>query len=533
MNLINDPWIPIIRQDGSEDWIRPAQITEDYAKNPIVRVNAARPDFSGALYQFLIGLVQTVMTPKDHDEWINLAELPPSVTELDEKFGKEKNVFNLGGKKPRFMQDFDLEGTPDNGISGLFIEAPGGNTIRLNKDHFIKRGFIEKVCPSCTATALYTLQTNAPSGGVGHRVSLRGGGPLTVLYTPQGSKEDPINLWLTVWYNVITERTLQKKIGAIGKKTESNIFPWMGSTITSEAKTGKTVTGEDMHPLQVFWAMPRRIILSDPLQEKGICHVCGRSQEFFYTHYSTKNYGIEYGEGLLHPLSPYYVADQQGTLLPRHPQPGGFSYRYWPSFALGGGNGGEPPLTLGELRDRLGKLSEKSIFAFGYDMDNMKARCWYESTMPLFHVEPEQEDFVQSRVEGLIQASEQIVYNTRQSIKSAWYKRPGDKKGDISFLDHTFWSQTESEFFNTVEKLIKIKNWKESSSEIFSLMENWHIYLNRFSLNLFEQYVESYPIEWAEPKRIVKARESLVLFNHSKKIKETLGLPVQNSKKAG
>jgi CRISPR system Cascade subunit CasA len=27
------------------------------------------------------------------------------------------------------------------------------------------------------------------------------------------------------------------------------------------------------------------------------------------------------------------------------------------------------------------------LWAFGYDMENMKARCWYESTMPLIHAE--------------------------------------------------------------------------------------------------------------------------------------------------
>jgi CRISPR system Cascade subunit CasA len=27
------------------------------------------------------------------------------------------------------------------------------------------------------------------------------------------------------------------------------------------------------------------------------------------------------------------------------------------------------------------------LWAFGYDMDNMKARCWYEAQMPLYEIE--------------------------------------------------------------------------------------------------------------------------------------------------
>ncbi len=533
MNLITDPWIPVIRRDGSEQWIRPAQITDDFDNNPIERISAARPDFTGSLYQFLIGLIQTAMTPRNNDEWIKWVESPPSVDNLDQKFSKEKDAFNLDGKRPRFMQDFDLVEDSDNNISSLFIDAPGGNTIRLNRDHFVKRGSIERVCPSCAATALYTLQTNAPSGGVGHRVSLRGGGPLTVLYTPKGSKDDPIALWLSIWYNIVTEKTLNGQIGASGKKSKTNIFPWMAPTITSEAKTGRAVTGADMHPLQVFWGMPRRIVLSEPVSEQDECHICGRFQDSFYIHYTTKNYGVEYAGGIRHPLSPYYVSDNQGTLLPQHPQPGGFSYRYWPFFALGGNNNGEPPSTLAEMNQRLANQTEKNILAFGYNMDNMKARCWYETIMPVFLLEPEQEDFVQSRVDGMIKASEQIVKNSRGAIKSAWYKRPDDKKGDVTFLDQTFWSGTEPEFFNVVQKLIKIKKWKENISEINPIMETWHRYLNLFSLDLFEQYVERYPIEWAEPKRIVKAREDLLKSNQDKKIKEALGLPIINNKRAG
>ncbi|MCB1201701.1 MAG: type I-E CRISPR-associated protein Cse1/CasA [Leptospiraceae bacterium] len=532
MNLLTDKWIPIIRKDGTEELIRPSQITADYNKNPIERINAARPDFTGALYQFLIGIMQTVMTPNDNDEWVKYAEEPPTVEQLDELFQREKNAFNLDGNKPRFMQDYDLEPADENPISGLFIEAPGANTIKLNKDHFIKRGYIQKVCAACAATALFTLQTNAPSGGVGHRTSLRGGGPMTVLYAPKGSEDDPFTLWLTVWYNIVNSETL-KKTGASAKKSKASVYPWMAPTTTSEAKTGKTVTGKDIHYCQVYWSMPRRIVISKPIEEAGICDICGIQQDTFFTDYTTKNYGIDYSEQILHPLSPYYLADKQGTLLPTHPQPGGFSYRNWPILALSITEGSEPPITLFDLKNRLTKQSEKSIFVFGYDMDNMKARCWYEATMPLYNIPKTIEQDVTSKITGLISAAEQVVYNTREAVKKAWYKRPGDKKGDVSFIENTFWEGTESFFFEQVTALIDFYQNKAGTESIQSVMKSWHAKLVNFSLDLFEQYVERYPIQWEDPEQIINARDDLVKYNYSKKIKQALGLPVETNKEAG
>nr|WP_231886596.1 type I-E CRISPR-associated protein Cse1/CasA [Methylomonas methanica] len=63
-----------------------------------------------------------------------------------------------------------------------------------------------QLCPSCAATALFTLQTNAPSGGVGHRVGLRGGGPLTTLVLPKASQT---TLWQKLWLNVFNQEDLQ------------------------------------------------------------------------------------------------------------------------------------------------------------------------------------------------------------------------------------------------------------------------------------------------------------------------------------
>ncbi len=66
MNLIDDPWIGIDYGTKQTRRSSPAQIVLEGA----VDLVAPRPDFRGALYQFLIGLLQTAYAPADRDKWL-------------------------------------------------------------------------------------------------------------------------------------------------------------------------------------------------------------------------------------------------------------------------------------------------------------------------------------------------------------------------------------------------------------------------------------------------------------------------------
>jgi len=105
MNLINDRWIPIRRADGSKDKIAPWEITENIhdEKKKIIAVASPRPDFDGALIQFLIGLLQTACTPETEDVWWDWREMPPSLERLQNLFNHFAASFELEGDAPRFM----------------------------------------------------------------------------------------------------------------------------------------------------------------------------------------------------------------------------------------------------------------------------------------------------------------------------------------------------------------------------------------------------------------------------------------------
>ena len=516
-NLIEERWIPIRRKSGREEQLAPWEITGFHESDPVISLNAPRPDFNGALIQFLIGLVQTAAAPADEDEWENLFDIPPSQHDLKKYFETVKHAFNLGGNKGRFMQDFDeIETVPQN-ISGLLIDSPGENTLKNNADHFVKRGNIDCMCPACAATALFALQTNAPKGGAGHRVSLRGGGPLTTLVAGVGEGLD--NLWRTIWLNIIKKDEFLRICCDSKKKDNPDIFPWMAKTRTSKKGSGCGTTPEDINPAQMFWGMPRRIRLNTRDAKPGVCDICGCATDIAIKSYRTKNYGVDYVGPFLHPLSPHSRKDN--VPFPVHAQPGGVTYRHWLGFVQEDKkNNREPALVVHKYISRQRNDQLFRIWAFGYDIAaNNKARCWYESTMPLLPLGKEIREEYESDIASMVMAASEVLKNLSGCVKAAWFKKPKDKKGDTSFLGNRFWQDTEEGFYAVLNKL---KTALEDGNESGLIRQNWHKLICRTSLSLFDEVAWNGPVEDVDPKRVVLARRELLKKNHARKIVEGL-----------
>jgi len=534
-NLLHEQWIPVKRNAGKKpEYISPSQITEGSATNPVIALAAPRPDFNGALVQFLIGLVQTSFPPKDESEWRKKFRSPPSSEELKAAFGRYADAFILDGDGSRFMQDRDL--TKSDGewktIDHLLIEMPGDQTLDNNTDHFQKRDTVKHICRSCCAIALFTLQTNAPAGGRGHRTSLRGGGPLTTVVVGR-------TLWETIWLNVIT-RDAFSHFGNIKKTDGADMFPWMGPTRTSGKN--ETTTPQDVHPVQMFWGMPRRMRVRFEARTEFVqCDLCGCSVHDYTSGYFVKSYGIHYKDGWHHILSPYSTDPKTGKSLPRHGQPGGISYRNRLGLIQDNSekNGISEPAVVVRLfrEEREPDLSETSrvpfrLFAFGYDMDNMKARGWHERTMPLIHVEKEIRSEYESMVGRMIKTADLIAFNARLSIKKALFAPGTVVSGDLMVIDSEFWQNTEPDFYSLLGELHEnLKNKKPLNT----MKLRWLSLLTQEGGMLFDRYSQSNLISAADPKRIALARNDFNIFSspYNKKIIELLDLekpPVHGQK---
>lgn len=523
-NLLEEAWIPVLRADRSRDCIAPWQIAE--TDNPVIALAAPRPDFNGTLMQFLIGLLQTTYAPKDAIHWSRGLETRPDPEGLREAFARCRHAFNLDGDGPRFMQDLDpLNEQQPLPMTALLIDTAGSET------HFIKNLPEQGLSPALAAMALYTLQTNAPSGGAGHRTSLRGGGPLTTLVMAQPAEAGPpAPLWQTLWLNVLPASAFTSE-----NEADADIFPWLAPTRVSD-KTSKTpmTTPAEVNPLQAFWGMPRRIRLDFEQVGKGECGLSGAHSDLLVRNYRTRNYGVNYGGNWEHSLSPHNRGAAE--IIPLHPR-GAIQYRHWLGLVqeIKDKKSQRAPARV-VTRFRVESLDDKKnlrfrLWAFGFDMDNMKPRGWYEGTLPLYHIDDlETRQRFEATSENLVKAAGEFLGNLRSCLKAAWFD-PDDQRSKsndskpFQFLDAALWADTESDFYALLERLRTAPNDATLRQQVY---RDWHHLLHQYTLSTFHRQANTSVIAEQNPKRIAQAFRKLKSFNYKKDIKILLEMPLKS-----
>ncbi len=537
MNLLQDPWMPVRDAQGRREWITPDRLSEPRW----LAFDADRPDFNGALAQFAIGLLQTTTPVADSIAWRQLFRTAPEPETLAEWFAPVALAFALDGEGHRFMQDEDLgsAGVAINPIGALLIESPGEQTLKNNADHFVKRNQIDGMCAACAATALFALQTNAPSGGAGHRTGLRGGGPLsTLVMAAEGG-----TLWQHLWLNVRDRKGFFGADGDFQLEVNQRAFPWLGPIAGLQALKGE-ISMAQVHPVHHFWAMPRRIRLvfeNSDSEGAAHCDLCARPAQIPVRRYATKNHGLNYKGEWNHPLSPYYQTKE--GWLPLHPQPDGLGYRHWLAWSLGAPSERRTARVAPVVARALDQLRRQTgpglrLWAFGFDMDNMKARCWYESSLPLYGLpecDAEAVINIQAEVGRWLAAAELGNQFLRGAIKDAWFGH--DARGDFAHVDTAFWSATEPGFYRHLQALIEaMRNGTEPDP--LPTREAWHRTLSETARRLFDEvFVGTGPVERQNPRRVALAYRQLKRNLYGPKFKLALGLPVpppaEKPKRAG
>jgi CRISPR system Cascade subunit CasA len=515
MNLLEDSWLPMQLADGSQQSLPLSQIFD----KQIIDFALPRQDFQGAAYQFTIGVLQTLFAPTDKEEWIDRYEQPPSQVSLQQALAKGAHAFNMLGDGPLFMQDFDeLSGANSTPVSALLIESPGAQSIKHNTDHFIKRGLVPTMSLQMAALALFTLQINAPAGGSGHRVGLRGGGPMTTLVLPS---EPTSSLWQKLWLNVISRDEFNYIDPDLQDKS---VFPWLGKTYISKVK-GTEIYSHQIHELHSYWAMPRRIRLNVE-KKPGKCAISGQPCEYLVRTFRTLNYGNNYaGNWSPHPFTPYRFNPKKPNEqdLSVKGQPNGINYNQWHKLTFTSEAEGQicarvvthfNQLLNYFLQDEL--QNQLRLWAFAYDMDQMKARGYYSKEMPFFLVPGWRREAFFHRIRELQQLANEILWQTRSQIKSAWFNKPGEVKGDMSFIDLSFWQRTESVFFTAVAQLASMT--QEQDSLVFSEAQQWLSRMQQITLALFDEQVLSTQPTQREMRRCVTARRQLTGWIYGSKV---------------
>ena len=508
-SLLSDAWLPVRRASGTSHTIRPCDLTDGMDSDPIVALDWPRPDFQLAGLEFLIGLLATACPPADDDDgWFVWWETPPTLENLQAAFVPLAHAFALDGDGPRFMQDFEDFGGEANRIETLLIDAPGGQTLKKNADHFVKRASVTTMGRAAAAMALFTLQSYAPAGGAGNRVGLRGGGPLTTLAVPPWHGTLP--LWHLLWANV-----------PVGEPPSPDrwplVFPWLARTRTSE--TGRTTTPTDTDDLHAFWGTARRIRLVFSENSEGSpCDLLDTVDGVVVRGWQQRPYGANYANWQ-HPLSPYYRQKPTDTeWLPVHGQPGGVGYRHWVGLLFDDATDAPARRAAGTIetfrRHRLFQVASAAkrvqwrLLAAGYDMDNMKARGFVESEMPV--IEPGEsgytKDFtllLRQLIAGASEAASLLGRAVRRALFSDGAKVALDA-GLLTTVRSRFWDATETGF------LLHVRDAAGETVDAQAIRRAWLRDLSSTARSLFAQAA---PMDGTgadrRPDRIAAAAKSL------------------------
>ena len=472
LNLITDPWIMVVR-DGESCLIRLDQISDP----SIVRLDWPRPDMNLACIELLVGLIYMACPPTNTRIWRERFSDRPRPEMLREIFEPYACAFNLLGGGPRFMQDLNEEMSGSlNPVDMLFLDSAGQNTIKKNEDVMVRRSRYKSLPLHHAAMALYTLQDFAPSGGKGNRVSLRGGGPMVTLVVPPEE-----GLWPLVWANVPLGQAVEPRPNALRQA-----LPWMRPTKGDKERCplgdGTTV------PVETFFGQPRRIRL---IEEDG--NIIQVKQQTYGNHYRQSEWR--------HPLTSYYRqssrggTDGTGKRLPRHLEPGLFSYPNWQGILFQARNT-ERPVTLERFLREREEVPARLIVA-GWATSNMTAQNFQWSECPVFKLAEQTQDVVID----LIEHGSRVAEKLRAVIVSAI----GDKKG-AEVAQEMFLANTQHDIEIALSALAR------GNGEALEVCELWARIVHHEAIDLFDGIVSTGLAERTEKQQqaAAKARSALL-----------------------
>lgn len=533
MNLIEERWLRVTALNG-EQQISPLEVGDV----GLLDIVALRPDFRGASYQLLIGLLQLAYAPRDVGQWRERYASPPSREALAEAFAPYTHAFVLHRDGSAFMQDFALvEEANTLSVAELLIDAGSDSNLYFNKP-VDAPGF----CQSCFAQGLFALQINAPSGGRGIRTSLRGGGPLTTLLLPA---DKSATLWQKLWLNVLP----QDALGYPAVTDLGDVLPWMKATRISEGAAACDTTPETVHPLQAWWSMPRRIRI-DPgtVQAHGVCSLCGAQDVPLIRHYRHRHGGTNYTGTWQHPLTPYYL-DKKGEKSPISSKghQAGRGYRDWLGLVLGTEDQQPAAARVVSHFNTEVRQPDVLLWCFGYATSNMKALCWYDSTLPVHALAPELLQPFTRSVKQLLDAADEIAEALSEQVKKAWFKELKNKesgnkekkekktakqwKETKAFIQQSFWQTSEPLFYRTLARLVQ--HDFESRAALAQIYRQWLQQAYAQVLELFDQWALAAPPEDLDMRSVVEARVHLTKkLNNSQALKPLWELVNQQQKKA-
>lgn len=284
MNLLIDKWIPVRLLDGGT----PQQISLQalLCGSEKWELCLPRDDMELAAMQLLICITQALFTPKDGKELLTRIAKSVTAGEYETAAATHCDWFCLDHPKWPFMQVNGVESKDAFSMDELLA----GLTRATNCCFVNEANLAARLCPGCTAIALFNQATCAPGFGGGFKDPLRGGTPVTTLV--QGA-----HIRQTVWLNVLNDKEINRHI------------PWHNATTNQKPtwiepiKNG-TIAAQSIGLVRGLFWQPAHIELQPPVTGSITCSCCGFESDICFEKFSRAKFSSYSVEGTWpHPHS--------------------------------------------------------------------------------------------------------------------------------------------------------------------------------------------------------------------------------------
>jgi len=172
------------------------------------------------------------------------------------------------------------------------------------------------------------------------------------------------------------------------------------------------------------------------------------------------------------------------------------------------------------------------VEAFGYDMDNAKARQWLDARLPWVSAH---EGELRNSIAQSIAAADTTARSLRLHVKLALYgqrrddgyKLPDNLPKDVlAEAGDRLWQETETAFSQLLDRMIE-RLGKDTRSATSDLRREWLSDLREHAMRIFDTSVDMDGLTDLEPRRLLYARGQLqfALSEHPKSpVLKALGL---------
>jgi CRISPR system Cascade subunit CasA len=125
------------------------------------------------------------------------------------------------------------------------------------------------------------------------------------------------------------------------------------------------------------------------------------------------------------------------------------------------------------------------------------------------------------RVEVMIYVAQQVAVEVRKQVKNALFGPHAEIKGDLSFIDGRFWSETEPAFY---AMLRRTRDALHNSADVGPLLQEWYTTLTRAAHRIFDDASQTGDFNATDPRRIALAWNALNKALANKKLRQVLEL---------